>query len=243
MRFNLTTILVLIIIVLLGGGYFMYNEMNQDLQEEREAKKEAFIKNDELKKVADGWYQKYVADTATTKELEKLVDSLQVIVDNPKGGGTITIRPTDTIQVTDTVIVNNTTKKVEIIDYYPNKENYFLKYSNNFYIGDSTKGTSKFEWTPINVDVIISEVGGKFKADFQVPSYVNIDNVEIRATPMSVHKSVDRVGYLLGGDWGNDLTTGTNYIEVGGGIRFMKLYGLIEFNTLNQVEFGLKYEF
>jgi hypothetical protein len=243
MRFNLNAILIIIIILLLGGGYFMYSKMNETINEEVIAKKKVLLKNDELKKLADGWYSKFVADSSSRKSLEKLVDSLELEVNNPQGVGSIIVRPIDTISITDTIIVNNTTKQVEITDYYPSKENYFLKYNNRFYLEDTSVGTSKFIWKPISIDVVISEEQGTFKADFKVPPYLKIDKVDIRTTPLSLREKKDNFGYLIGASWGSDLTTGGNFVEFGGGVRYKKVYGIIDFNTLNQVEIGLKYEF
>jgi hypothetical protein len=241
MKINLTLILTVIILLLIGVGFFGYNYYEDKLENKSIELRKEKIKNDTLKILTNGQARKLVADTLTIKQLRSKIDSLGIELDGrPELVTDTEIKPKDTIKVTDTLYVNEGVAYIE--DYYPTKNNFFLKYTNEFKL-DNPVGNSKFEWNSIKIDLAISQnKDGTYEANMKAPDFIQINSLDVEATPID-RVETDDFGILLGAGYGKDFGTGTNYLEVGGGVRFKKFYIDLEGNTNKQADIGIKFEF
>ena len=241
MKINLTAILVIIILLLIGAGFIGQNYYKGKLEKTTIELRKERIKNDTLQILADGQGRKLVADTLTIKQLKHKIDSLEIELDGrPVSVTEIEIKPKDAVKVTDSIYINEGIAYIE--DYYPTKSDFFLKYTNNFTL-ENPLGNSKFQWVIIKVDLAISQnKDGTYEANMKAPDFVQINSLEVQATPIEPVK-VDNFGILLGAGYGKDFGTGTNYLKVGGGVRFKKFYIDLEGNTNKQADIGIKFEF
>lgn len=241
MKFNSTLILVILILLLLGGGFIGYNYMNNKVEDARIDLRKERIKNDTLQILADGQARKLVADTLTKKQLRKKVDSLQIAYDGkPVTITQIVVTPKDSKKEIDSIIIGN--EEIKVVDFYPQKDNYFVKYSNT--INTLTKeGNSNWKFGKINLDLLITQKkDGTYEANMKAPAFIAINSLDVQSQPIDPIVS-DNFGVLLGAGYGRDFGLGTDYLRVDGGIRFKKTYLMIGGNTNKQADIGLKYEF
>ena len=76
----------------------------------------------------------------------------------------------------------------------------------------------------------------------KVPDFMKIGTIDIQALPQRVYKK-DNWGYLFGVEYGRDLNTNINLININSYIRFKKFYIGGQFNTNNSYSYGIKIEF
>lgn len=241
MKINITLILIIIILLLIGGGFWMKNYYKNQIAEEKLELRKEKLGNDELKQIAEGHYQKLVADTLRVKDLERIVDSLNIelkakprIVYQIKYVPKEVEKPVDSISIQDGVI--------GIEDFYPEKDNYFIRYRNKISLVDST-GTGIWSFNPLSVSAVISERSdGMFVADFKTPSWLSIESVDIQATPLTPTK-IDNFGWLLGVGVAKDFRDDAFYGRLSGGIRYKKIYLILGAGTNQTVGANLNFEF
>lgn len=227
---------------MIGVGFVGHNyyenridKVQVDLRKER-------IKNDTLQILADGQARKLIADTLTIKQLESKVDSLKIeLKGRPILVGEVEIQPRDTVKIIDTVYIKDDT--LSVVDYYPNSEEYFVEYKNTINLLTG-KGNSTWTFKEIKLDLVVSEnKDGTYETNMKAPDFVKINSLDVQSLPLDPSNQRDDFGILLGGGYGKDFGTGTNYLEVGGGIRYKKFYIDIEGNTNKQADIGVKFEF
>lgn len=188
----------------------------------------------------DGYYQKLVADTLNKREITKLAKEIIELKNRkPIIIQKTVLQPKDTIKVTEKIYLDKDSLFIE--DYYPNKENYFLKYSNKISLKDSV-GLSNFKFKPLNINIVITENNGVFEADIKTPEYLKINKIDIQSEPLEIPKK-DNFGILVGTGYGKNFQDNKNYINGNVYIRYKKIYLGLEGNTNNQSLIGVKVEF
>jgi hypothetical protein len=238
---KVTLILVLVILLLLTAGFIGKSYYERKLQKKDEAYKTEVLKNDSLQRISDTQYRKLVADTLKLKEVQKLVDSLGIQLDTkPKVVFQTEFvpveieKPVDSISIIDDII--------SIVDYYPQKENYFIRYQNKVSLLDK-KGNSIFSFNPVDISIVLSQrEDGLFQSDVKVPDFLSVGDVDIRSTPLEP-TGVDNFGLLLGAGLGKDFKTEETFLRVSGGLRFKKFYLDVGANTNQVIDAGIKFEF
>ena len=239
MKFNVTTILVILILLLIGAGFIGYNIMDNKVEDANDKIRNTTIAADSLR-LENGIYKKLVADTLEIKELKELVKELQIKVENPIIVERIVVKPADTVKDIDSIYINE--GKAIITDFYPNKDNYFVRYQNEFTL-ENPKGKSEWKFNELPIDIVIGEKeDGTFEANLKAPDFIKVGKLDVSGIRIKPDK-VDNFGVLLGAGYGKDFGTGTDYLEVGGGMRFKKTYLILEGNTNKQADIGLKFEF
>lgn len=166
--------IVVVIILIIFATVTVVNGCKATLMEQRW--REEVIRNSSLEKVNSEQYRKIVADTLTKKQLRRELERLNFEISNvePK----ILIKEIEVIY-RDTVSVPELIDST-LVDYYPNKDDWILKYTVNF----NTK-LSEFIWKPVKLDVLLSERSlGMWQADVKVPSFMEVGRIDIVALPL-----------------------------------------------------------
>mgnify|MGYP003654526179 FL=1 len=199
------------------------------------------ISKDSLKKISDGYYQKLVADTLTSKQLTDLAAQITELKNRKPISVTKTIiQPIEVLKETDNIVVEQDSVFIE--DYYPKKENAFLKYNNRFSL-KTQKGKSTFKFAPIVLNQVVTKKdNGLYQVDFKGPDFLELKSIDIQTEPMAPQK-VDNWGTLVGVEYGQNLETSTNIYGINLYQRYKKIYLGASFNTDNSVKGGIKIEF
>lgn len=242
MQFSLKNILIILGVLLLMFGAFKLSTYLNDkkvekLQTEINRQK---IKNDKLIKVRDGFYKKLVADTLTKNELKRKIDSLELEVKDPKIVEVIKFLPREVSKPTDNITIKDST--VKVTDYYPQKENYFIKYESKI---NTNTGLGTSDWSFGEQEIrlgIGQKEDGTFEVTTKVPDYFNITSVDVETLPMQPQEK-DNFGWILGGGYGRDFGNNTHYINVRAGLRFKKTYLTIDGGSNNTINTTLSFEF
>ena len=242
-KLNTKTILTLIIIVIFFiAGFFISKHFSNKKENEKivELKKQ-IIKNDNLVKIDSTTYKKLVADTLTKKQLKQKIDSLKIKVKEPKVVEEIVFVPKEVVKKeVDTVVVKDST--VNIVDFYPQKENYFIKYSST--INTLKKeATSDWNFKPKKISLAIGlDKNGMYEVKTKVPEFIKITSIDVQTEPKKVINN-DNFGYLIGAGYGTNLNTEESYLNINTGIRYKNTYLLINVGTNNTINGGLTFEF
>jgi len=242
MKINKTTLVLMgIIFLLLAGGFIYIHCLKRQLEEAHLANRIEILRNDKLKQISETQYQKLVADSLTQRELNKLVAELNLKLDaKPKIIEKIVFVPKEIEKPIDSVIVEG--DSIHIIDHYPQKENYFVRYSNKLSLSEQS-GIGKFEFNPFNVNIVISQRDDfVFQADVQVPPWLTVGSVDIQATPL-IQPKIGNFGFTLGAGAGTEFLTGEGYGRLVGGLRFRRTYLDLGVNTNLSGDAVIKFEF
>ena len=216
--------------------YFSDKKENKEIQKLRTQ----IVRNDKLVKIDSTTYKKLVADTLTKKQLKQKIDSLEIEVKEPEVVQEIVFVPKEAKTKVDTVLVKDTT--VNIVDFYPRKENYFIKYSSTI---NTLKQTATSDWSfkPKKISLAIGlDDNGMYEVKTKVPEFINISSIDVQTQPKKVI-SKDNFGYLIGGGYGLNLGNEKNYLTLNTGIRYKKTYLLLNVGTNETVSAGLTIEF
>lgn len=208
---------------------------------EKELKKEK-IRNDTLVKVNETQYRKMVADTASARELKKLVDSLQIVVEGKPKEVVVVKYKIKEKEVPGKTIIKDTI--IESTGYYPQEENYFAKVD----VSINTKNLFtkyNFKFRPIDLSMVISEGrDGIFRADIKVPEYMTVGNVDIVARPRETEKDKkNNFGFLIGAGVGKSFKYEEEVFgRFSTGIRYKKFYLDLGASTNQTIDLGFKVE-
>lgn len=199
------------------------------------------IKNDSLRKDKDGVYKKYVADSITKKELKKKVKELEIKANKPLIVERVVFKPMDIEKEPE--VISHTGDTLMVTDYYPKKEDYFIRY--DLQIKDSTYSKSKFSFSDIKVGIVVDEVeDGLYETKIKAPDFIKVGSVDVHMLPETTQElKPDNFGFLLGAGIGQDYLNNTKYLKLGTGIRFKKTYLQIQATTNQSVDLTLTYEF
>ena len=226
--------------MIIGVLWFMKNQAEKREFEANQEIRKQIIAADSLVKLSDGYYQKLVADTLTKKELKKLAEKIVDLENRDPVSITKTIiQPVEIRKETDSILVEK--DSVFISDFYPNKENPFLKYTNRFSL-KTQKGESAFTFDTINLtQVVTKKKDGLYQVDFKGPDFLQLKSIDIQAEPMAP-KEIDRVGFLFGVNYGKEMNTNMEFIEIDSYLRINKFYIGAGLNSKWDFKAGIKIE-
>ena len=240
MKNSIIKVVFALLIIFISFLIIKNNQFKSDLFKEREANKIEQIKGDSLKKISEGYYQKLIADTLTKKQLKELAAEI-IELKNRKPVSVIKtiIQPVRIEKETDSILVDK--DSVYIIDYYPNKDNPFLKYTNNFSLINN-KGISNFDFNTINISqVVTKKQNGLYQVDFKGPDFLQVNSLDIQTEPI-VSPIKDNWGTLIGVEYGKNLENKTNLLELNIYQRYKKLYIGASISTNKDIKGGIKIE-
>lgn len=150
------------------------------------------------------------------------------------------IQPVRIEKETDTI--EREGDSIRIVDFYPDKLNPFLKYTNNFSLITNT-GNSSFNFNPITLTQVVTEKdGGLYQIDFKTPDFLQVNSIDIQTTPMAP-PPVDNWGTLIGIEYGKNLESQQNIFEINAYQRYKKFYFGGAVSTNKDVKGGIKFEF
>lgn len=188
------------------------------------------IRASKLEKIAEGRYQKIVADSLEKKELKLLVDSLKIKAENPIIVENIVIRLKDVDnEITDIKVSDSL---IDFIDYYPSKEDAYIKYYASLNLFTNTY-QSKFRFKKFPLSVVVNGIGGGLSmSNIVVPDFVEVESYDFQSRKLH-QKEPDDFGWLAGAGYYNNLIEDGSGLEVIGGIRYKKVYflGTIQTNS------------
>lgn len=199
------------------------------------------LSSDSLLIISEGHYQKLVADSLEIGELKSIIDS--VIDLNGRTPKTITktvIKPIEIIKYVDSTRIKN--DSIFITDYYPDKETSFLKYTNRTSLA-TQKGKSKFNFSPITLNHIVSKKNnGFYTVDFVGPEFIEVESLDMQAEYLPAEEK-DNWGTLIGVEYGQNLENQTNIFEINAYQRYKKFYFGGAVSTNKDLKAGIKIEF
>ena len=243
MRENLKKYLlffIVVILLLLTFRLYVDNIKKDNLLKDY---KYELIKNDSTRKIAEGHYQRLVNDMNSYKELVNIIsennkDFLKYLKDNNKKPISYietSFKPKDTI--TNTIITKDKDGLSYFEDFYPSKQDYFIKYN-----GEIRKDSlhSSWKFTPIKLDLVISEkTKGIYEADIKSKEWIDIKSLTVNSLPLEPIKQ-DNFDFLLGGNAGFNYKTKNPLIEFESGFRYKKNIISVLGNTNSEIKVGFK---
>ena len=242
MKNNKITIILIIIILLLIGGWFIHTNILKDKIDDAnlEARIEK-LRASKLEKISDVQSRKIVADSLTQRELNKRVKELEIALEaKPKIVWKTEFITKEIDKEVDEVSLDS--NLVSVVDYYPKKEGYFVKYTNKIDLTTS-EGKSNWQFNPITVSGVLSQrEDGIYQIDFKHPDFMSIESIEVQATPLTEVRP-DNFGFILGAGVGKDFEDNNTFFKVNGGIRYKKVYLMIGGTTNQLVDGSLNFEF
>ena len=263
MKINKTTlILVILLLLTIIISWIIIQKKQQQIQNTQLELRKEIIRKDALQELSDGYYRRIISDTLSEKQIEKLSKEIIKLKNRkPKVITKIVSEIKEVEKTTDSISKNK--DSINIIDYYPNKNNPFIKYTNKFSL-DSLKGVSKFSFpNKLTITgVILEREDGIFELDLKTPEFIEVKNIDIQALPM-IPKKQDNWGHLVGLNYGklffqravdvnenastdleiNGIRNEWSFVEGSYYLRYKKFYIGVEVNTLQSYSTGIKVEF
>lgn len=235
--FKLAIALLLVAVVML---WFQRDQARKETFRTTQELRKKIISADKLEKLSEGYYQKLIADTLTKKQLNKLAaDIIELKNREPISVTTTIIKPVEVIKETDDISVKEDSVFIE--DYYPEKENSFLKYTNRLSLS-SLKGVSKFKFDSIKLQqVVTKKENGLYQVDFKGPEFLELQSLDIQTEPIKETKR-DKIGILLGTNYGKSMNTDTEFIGINAYLRVNKFYAGFGATSQNDFTAGIKIE-
>lgn len=242
MKINITLILIIIILLLIGGMFLGKNYYEGQIAEVNREKRALILKNDTLQQISATQYRKLLADSLTQRQLNRIVDSLKIKLDEkPKIVYRTKIEIREVEKPTDSISIENDTITVD--SYYPQKENYFARYQSRISLLDSTS-TEKWNFSPFSLSLVVSQRDdGIWVTNTQVPEFMKITDITVQGTPQEPPEKRDKFGFILGVGAAQQFLDDTTYYRVETGIRWGKTYLDVGFNTNVSADATLKVEF
>lgn len=224
MKKGIRILLAGVIVALLATVYLQNNYYKKRLSS---LEKNHKFKTAKLEKVSETQYRKIVADSLTKRQMRNVIDSLGIeVVRKASQVITLDAEVREIEKVVDKIVYVN--KKVQVEDYYPNKEKPFVRYTLNDTI-------SSFKFYPINLSLALSQgKDGIWTVDSKVPEFMKI--TDINAVGLSKREVKKRTPFLLGA--GIEFRENESPLQVIGGVKTGDLYILGSYNT--KKEFGVK---
>lgn len=181
-----------------------------------------------------------VADTLTQKQLEKLAAEVTELKNRKPVSVTKTIiQPVRIEKEVDSISSKGDSIFVE--DYYPNKTNPFLRYTNRLSL-TTLKGESDFLFSPINLSqVVTKKEDGLYQVDFKGPDFLEVKSLDIQTEPQ-LEPVKDNWGTLIGIEYGKNLDSNKNVFGVNVYERYKKFYLGGSITTNKDFMGGLKIE-
>jgi hypothetical protein len=243
MKVDKKAILIIILIFIIGFITFnftksLYQKKVQKAQRELINYK---IKADTLARINENQYRKLLADTLTKRELLKKIDSLKIKADNP-------IVVTEVLYEFDKKEtegeIKTTDSTMTFTDYYPDKENPFIKYSAEINkIKNTYKGS--FDVKPLSLNLVFSQnKEGVYQLDSKVPDYISISKIDIQSTPLnSVPESKKAITTFAGLKYNNSFLSEDPFIETIVGLRYRRINLIGSLSTNSYLGLGILIDF
>lgn len=215
--------------------------VKKELDAQKEKYRVELIRSSELEKIADGYYQKVVADTLTQKELKRLAEELIDLKNRKPVSITKTVvQPVEIRKEVDSISIQK--DSIFIADYYPNKINPFLTYTNRLSLNTET-GVSNFNFNQITLSTVVTQKkDGLYQVDFKGPEFLKLKSLDIQTEPTET-TSKDNWGTLIGVEYGQNLKNNTNIFEANIYQRYKKFYIGGSVSTNKDLKGGIKFEF
>lgn len=235
------SILFFAILFLLIGWYVSDYFSKSEVDKLRTDLKKVTLKNDSLVMIKKNLYTKMVADTSKIKDLKRKVKSLELYIKEPQ----IVIEKKvvfDTIQTeVESTITEN--RNINFEDYYPTKENPFIKYS--AIINTQTKKVNgEFLLQPLS---LFSTIGlndkGEYRINSRVPNFANISSLSAISEPYKEQQKKDVFGFIFGAGYGKSFKTEVDFLQFQTGFRINKTYLFLNAGTNQTVGATLMVEF
>ncbi len=181
-----------------------------------------------------------MADTLTKRQLNNKIDSLVNLKGSiPKSITKTIIQPQKIVKVIDTIYVKNDSIYLE--DFYPNKQNPFLKYSAVFNT-DNKENSSNFEFQPVTLTHVVSKKeDGLYQIDFKGPEFIDVNSLSVQTEPIEKTKK-DNWGTLIGIEYGKKVESKQDIIRVDAYRRYKKVYFGGGITTSKEITGGIKIE-
>jgi hypothetical protein len=239
---KLKDILLVVSVVALLFFAYSWNYAKKQAKEAQRKEQVRLVRNDSLRLIVEGTYTKLVADSLTKKQMQKVIEKLGIDLKNAILSQKIVFVPIDKkgeikdIKVTDTTLT--------LLDYYPEKVNYFVKHTTTLKTKDTT-ATGEFNFNPITLSLgIAQQKNGTYKVITKLPEFFKINSLDIQALPLEPQYKKDVFGVLFGVDYVKPLDNNDNFdIDFNSYIRINKFYIGGGYRTDNSVKAGIKVEF
>ncbi len=241
MKDKILTILIIILAAIAVVFWIQKRSAEKKIFETQQEIRKETIAKDSLIKISDGYYQKLVADTLTRQQLKKLAEEIVDLKNRkPVSVTTTIIQPVEVLKETDNITKEGDSIFIE--DYYPQKENYFLKYTNRLSL-TTERGLSNFKFAPISLTQVVTEKeDGLYQVDFKGPDFLEVQSLNIQTEPMA-DPIIDKWGTLIGIEYGKNLESKESLIELNVYQRYKKFYLGGSVSSNKDVKAGIKIEF
>lgn len=207
--------------------YTTYSHLTDTINSQE---KEWRLRTDTLVKINETQYTKLVADTLTKKQLKKVIDSLELEnIKKPKEVYITNVIVKEITKTVDSLVYID--GKLNIVDYYPNKEDYFVRYS-------LTDTISNFKFNPIQISLVVSEEKENlWKVDTKMPPYFEITN--IKAISLERKNKNTHTPFYIGG--GIQKQGQKTPYSVNAGVKLGRYLIIGGYNTESQGELKILY--
>lgn len=240
MKKDIKTILLYITIVALIFFVYSWHYAEKNKKEAQRMEQVRLVRNDSLRKVARGQYEKLVADTLTKKQLSEKIKELGIQLKNAELAQKIVFVPRDTITIIKEI--KKTDSTLTFINFYPKKESYFVKHTTKVNTKDTT-ATGEFNFNPVTLSLgIAQQKNGTYKVVTKLPEYFTIKSLDVESLPTQREES-NKWGILVGADYIQNLQTQKVDLGIDTYIRFKKFYIGGGITTNKDAKAGIKIEF
>lgn len=241
MKTKLLTALIIILSIVAIVFWLQKRSAQKEVFQAKQETRKIIISQDSLVKVSDGYYQKLVADTLTRQQLKQLAEEIVELKNRKPISITNTIiKPVEVLKETDYISVENDSVFIE--DYYPEKNNPFLKYTNRFSL-KTQRGVSNFKFDSIKLtQVVTRKEDGLYQIDFKGPDFLEVQSIDVQTEP--IIKSIkDNWGTIIGIEYGKNLENKQNIFELNAYQRYKKFYVGASVSSNKDIKGGIKVEF
>lgn len=240
---NLLTVSVLFVLIAFVLQHKYCSKESPRVSSHELAYKKLLLEQDSLRKEDSITYTRLVNDMYKEREFAEMLESENQYLYQK-------LKDTEKKVVSLTKIVGklkNKKSKVEFVkkdgityfeDYYPKKENYFVRYKaqveENFVIGE-------FVFQPLRLDLVIAErEKGVFEAYLNAPSWLEVGSLEVKSLPMqSPSLKIDNFDWVFGGSLGYSYLNRTPLVGLSGGFRYKRLMYYLQGTSNQSFYFGV----
>nr|DAV67695.1 MAG TPA: hypothetical protein [Caudoviricetes sp.] len=242
-RHNLFIFLFFVALFIVVLQYKFCTSEEQKMTAKELAYKRQLIEQDSLRKVDSVTYARLVNDMYKERELSKVLETEnKQLYDKLKEQEQKVMSLTKVVgklksQKSVVPIVNNEGQRY-FEDYYPKKENYFVRYKAQ--IGEN-KVNGEFTFHPLHLDLVITEKQkGVYEAYLNAPSWLEISSLEVKSLPLtSPSLRPDNFDWLFGGLVGYSYLDKRPLLGVNGGFRYKKTLYFLQGSTNQTLYLGV----
>ena len=218
------------------------HEPNQPTEKELAYKRE-IIEKDSLRKEDSITYARLVNDMYKERELmEQLEMENQYLYDKLKAEErkvTSLTKVVGKLKSKKSVIpLSKTNGYTYFEDYYPKKENYFVRYKAQI---EENSVISEFDFQPLRLDLVVTEKQkGIYEVYLNAPSWLEITSVEVKSLPIqSPSLRPDNFDWMFGGAFGYSYLYRQPIVGLSGGFRYKRFVYYLQGNSNQTLYFGV----